>query len=424
MHRGSKAFFLHSLTIESPQWTTRRSLELFLLLVAIVLFSTACVREEPGVKDVTRALKKLSPGRFPDFSDDLPVDSLQTAINESIRYLKRLDPAAPFRFGSDSFTTSHMIASLEAFSQLTAQSLSSEELRAAIAKDFWVYKAAGQTRQGRVLFTGYYEPVLQGALRRSSRYPYPIYRKPDDWVAVDLAMFDAKYGSDRLVGRCIDQTVTPYFSRQEIDARGALRDKGYELAWVSDVVDLFFLHIQGSGRIMLDDGTVKSVNYHCDNGRPYTSIGKLLIDDGIIPKEEMSMDGIRSYLKGRPEDIPRIFNSNERYVFFRFVDDGPLGAMAIPLTPGRSVATDLGLFPKGALAFIDTEKPLIGQDGAIQSWQRFGRFVLNQDTGAAIQGPGRVDMFFGDGRDAEVAAGHMKHEGMLFFLVKKPPPAK
>lgn len=424
MHRGPKAFLLHSLTMGSPQWTTRRSLGLFLLLVAIVLFSTACVREEPGVKDVTRALKRLSPRQFPDFSDDLPVDSLQTAINESIRYFKRLDPAAPFRFGSDSFTSSHMIASLEAFSQLTAQSLSSEDLRAAIGKDFWVYRAAGQTRQRRVLFTGYYEPILQGALRRSSRYPYPIYRKPDDWVTVDLAMFDAKYGSDRLIGRCIDQTVTPYFSRQEIDARGALRDKGYELAWVSDLVDLFFLHIQGSGRIMLDDGTVKSVNYHCDNGRPYTSIGKLLIDDGIIPKEEMSMDGIRSYFKGRPEDIPRIFNSNERYVFFRFVDDGPLGAMAVPLTPGRSVATDLGLFPKGALAFIETEKPLIGQDGTIQSWQRFGRFVLNQDTGGAIQGPARVDMFFGNGRDAEVAAGNMKHEGMLFFLVKKPPSAK
>ncbi len=131
------------------------------------------------------------------------------------------------------------------------------------------------------------------------------------------------------------------------------------------------------------------------------------------------MQQIRAYLRNHPEEMARVFNHNESYVFFRLVDQGPMGAIEVPLTTGRSVATDLRLFPKGALAFIQTEKPLVSEDGTIQSWETFGRFVLNQDTGGAIRGPGRADLFWGSGPYAETAAGHMKHDGTLYFLVLK-----
>lgn len=131
------------------------------------------------------------------------------------------------------------------------------------------------------------------------------------------------------------------------------------------------------------------------------------------------MQRIRAYMKNYPEELERVLNHNESYVFFRLVDQGPMGNIEVPLTPGRSVATDRRLFPNGALAFIQTEKPIVSQDRTIESWETFGRFVLNQDTGGAIRGPGRVDLFWGNGPHAETAAGHMKHYGTLYFLVLK-----
>jgi membrane-bound lytic murein transglycosylase A len=238
-------------------------------------------------------------------------------------------------------------------------------------------------------------------------------------VSVNLGLFNPKYAGERIIGRSVNKTLMPYFSRDEIDSKGSLQQKGCELLWVSDRIDLFFLHIQGSGRVLLEEGTVLNVNYDCANGRPYRSIGRLLIEEGSISREEMSMQQIRTYLKNHPEEIERVFNYNQSYVFFRLVDQGPLGNIEVPLTPGRSVATDKRLFPKGALAFIQSEKPFVDEDGTIRSWETFGRFVLNQDTGGAIRGPGRADLFWGSGPYAETAAGHMKHQGKLYFLVLK-----
>jgi membrane-bound lytic murein transglycosylase A len=308
---------------------------------------------------------------------------------------------------------------MEAFDELIRESLSTDQLREAIETSFWVYSSVGHDSQGKVLFTGYYEAVLQGSLQPSPDYPYPVYRKPDDWVSVDLGLFDPKYAGERIIGRYENQTIIPCFSREDIDSKGHLGQKGCELLWVSDRVELFFLHIQGSGRVLLDDGTALHVHYDCSNGRPYRSVGRLLIDEGSISEDEISMQRIRAYLKNHPEETERVFNHNESYVFFRLVDQGPIGAIEVRLTPGRSVATDQRLFPRAALAFIETDKPLVDQDGTIRSWKPFGRFVLNQDTGGAIRGPGRVDLFWGTGPYAETAAGHMNHQGTLYFLVLK-----
>jgi membrane-bound lytic murein transglycosylase A len=300
------------------------------------------------------------------------------------------------------------------------QTPSSKELKKAVEASFWVYRTVGRDGHGEVLFTGYYEPTLQGSRYPSPEYCYPIYRKPDDWVHIDLGLFDPKYKGEHIIGRYSNQTVVPYFSREDVESKGFLKHHGWELLWVSDPVALYFLHIQGSGRVLLEDGEVVHVNYACSNGRPYRSIGGLLIDEGRISWEEMSMQQIRTYLTNHPEDMERVLNYNKSYVFFRVMDQGPLGAIEVLLTPGRSVATDLGLFPRAALAFIQGDKPLVSEDGRIQSWEPFGRFVLNQDTGGAIRGPGRADLFWGSGPYAETAAGYMKHEGTLYFLVLKP----
>jgi membrane-bound lytic murein transglycosylase A len=183
---------------------------------------------------------------------------------------------------------------------------------------------------------------------------------------------------------------------------------------------VFFLQIQGSGKIFLDTGEVINVHYHGSNGRPYRSIGKLLIEEQKIPREEMSMQKIRSYLHAHPEEMASVFNYNPSYVFFKIEPEGPLGSINVLLTPGRSVALDRRIFPHAALAFIQTQKPVLNSAGHIDRWVECRRFVLNQDTGGAIRGPGRADLFWGNGPYAEIAAGHLAHLGELYFLILKP----
>jgi membrane-bound lytic murein transglycosylase A len=167
------------------------------------------------------------------------------------------------------------------------------------------------------------------------------------------------------------------------------------------------------------NGDYIRLGYAGKNGRPWRPIGRLLIEKGLIPKEAMSMQAIRRYLKEHPDQMGEIFSYDPSYVFFRKVEGGPYGNIAVPLTAGRSVATDASLFPKGALAFIECQKPIFAKDGVILGWAPFARYVLNQDTGGAIRGPGRVDLFWGSGPFSTIAAGHLKHPGTLYFLLVK-----
>jgi membrane-bound lytic murein transglycosylase A len=182
---------------------------------------------------------------------------------------------------------------------------------------------------------------------------------------------------------------------------------------------VFFLHIQGSGKIVLPDGRFIQISYAQSNGRPYRSVGRYLLDHGKLSGSEMTHESIKKYLREHPEELPDILNHNESYVFFRIVEKGPVGALGLTLTAARSIATDLDLFPKGALALIRMRKPVFDEEGKIRTWESFSRFVLNQDTGGVIKGPGRVDLFCGTGSDAEKFAGSLKEKGELYFLVKK-----
>jgi len=273
-----------------------------------------------------------------------------------------------------------------------------------------------------VLFTGYYQPVIEGSLVSTVEYRYPLYGKPADLIAAEQVTLSPGTKTERVVGRLEGESFVPYYSRREIDELGSLRGRGYEIAWLKDPIDLFFLHIQGSGILKLPEGRRVGVGYAAQNGRAYRSIGRLLIDGGKIPEEEMSMQRLRRYLGEHPEEMSEILAYNESYVFFRFVE-GPLGSLEVPVTAGRSIATDPRLFPKGALAFIETQEPVIDDAGRLVGWKAFSRIVLNQDAGGAIRGFQRVDLFFGTGDQAAAAAGYMNSRGTLYFLALKNAPA-
>jgi len=399
-----------------------------LVLCCLLLPVGGCslFRPPPAVTQPPAAPPKEAPplaavpqAELPEFRDDLDRESLVRALRKSLEYFARIPGRTSYRLGETRVTARDLKVSLEAFLAMVEAGASPAEIGRRVREDFEVYRAAGSGPTGRVLFTGYYEPVLEGSLARTDVYRYPIYRRPDDAVVVRLGKFREKYGNERLIGRLENGELVPYYSREEIDGAGALENRGLEIAWFADPVDIFFLHIQGSGMICPAGGSCFQVSYAQSNGRAYRSIGKLLIDSGKATRESLSMQGIRKTLRDNPDQLREILYYNESYVFFRTVGEGPVGSIGVALTGGRSIATDPAVFPRGALAFVKTRKPEIGPKGDIRSWVPFSRFVLNQDAGGAITGAGRVDLFCGRGREAEIAAGHLREEGELYFLVLK-----
>jgi membrane-bound lytic murein transglycosylase A len=390
------------------------ALAIWATFIAIWVFGCTQAPDEKAV------MERISGRASPEFTDDMTYDGLEHSLQKSLSYLQKIPIDRQFAFGKDRYTAEHMIRSLQYFRDFVQSRPSPDELEIFIQSNYLVYRSVGRNGKGEVLYTGYYEPHLRGSLYRSENYRFPIYARPQDLISIDLSLFKEKYAGEKIIGRYTDQKVLPYYDRSEIDSDGALEGNTEVLAWVEDPVDVFFLQIQGSGKIYLDSGDVLNVHYHTSNGRPYRSIGKLLIDREKITADEMSMQKIREYLKNHPDEIEVVFNYNPSYVFFIIEPDGPLGNINVKLTPGRSIALDRRIFPKAALCFIETEMPVVDSAGQILNWRRFTRFAMNQDTGGAIRGPGRADIFWGNGPYAEIAAGHLKHTGKLYFLVLKP----
>jgi membrane-bound lytic murein transglycosylase A len=391
----------------------RRNSFFLLLTIVLVIVVAACTIPKENT------LYEIHSFRYPHFEDDMRYDGLEQSILQSIAYLQRVPPDRQFTFGKDSYSADHLMQSLEKFLAYIQTSPSQKALRKFIQANYRVYRSIGSGWSKEVLYTGYYEPSYMGKLEKSADYSVPVLGRPSDLIRIDLSSFAEKYAGESITGRIEDHTVVPYYDRREIED-GALDGNAPVLAWLKDPVDLFFLQIQGSGKIYLDNGEFLNVHYDGSNGRPYRSIGKLLIDEGKIPKSEMSMQAIRSYIENHPDEMAKILFYNPSYVFFKLEEDGPLGYLEVKLTPGRSLALDRRLFPLPALAFIETQKPLVDGYGQITEWEEFSRFVLSQDTGGAIRGPARADMFWGSGNYAEIAAGHMQHRGKLYLLVLKP----
>ncbi|MBM3222471.1 MAG: transglycosylase, partial [Candidatus Tectomicrobia bacterium] len=338
--------------------------------------------------------------------DDLDQESLRQALQRSLEYARRLPPDRPLAFGDTQIPASRLLQTLEAFQQALSLSPTPEALQRTLQERFEVVQSPGRDAQGDVLFTGYYEIELEGSPVASVQFPYPVYKRPPDLADTEAA----RSASGRV-----------YYTRREIDVEGRLRGRGLELYWLRNPVDGFFLHVQGSGQIRLPDGRIQRVSYAASNGHPYTSIGRILLDEGRIPRAAMSLQGLRRYFRERPEEVTRVLYQNARYVFFRPVAHAPQGNLGVTLVPGRSIATDQRVFPAGGVAFVQMQQPVWNAEGTILTWKPATRFVFNHDTGSAITGPGRVDLFWGNGAKAEVAAGHMQHSGQLFFLLKRTP---
>ncbi len=392
----------------------------YLLVLIILLIIGSCyplVKKE--VKEPAEALKKVR-YFWPKFQDDMDIDSLALAIERSLEYLNRLKGDKVTTYGPDKFRVEHIQRSLRTFLQIAKKSPDIKKLNKELRKKFFLYKAYGCRGNKKVLFTGYFEPILNGNLEPDSEHRYPIYRTPNDLLKIDLGLFHPKFYGQRIMARIDGQRLIPYHTRQDIAEEKVLEGNNLEIAWLKDPLDIAILQIQGSGIIKLPSGKTIRVGYSASNGHPYKSIGRYMIDKGYIDSDNLSLQSIRSYINDHPDIKEEILNYNPSYVFFRLLDNGPLGNISVSLTPGRSLALDDRLFPKGALVYIRCQKPIMGKDGNISKWTPFSRFLLNQDTGGVIKGTGRADIFWGSDPYAELAAGHLKHEGDLFFLVKKP----
>lgn len=400
-----------------------RIIKYFIIAIPFLVAVCGCATVKERVSpSVSPALVKVRD--IPDFSDDMGVASLINAIDTSISYYRGEGRGNKYCFTDTCYSAEEMIGSLETFRDIMIQDKPAAEKQADIAGLFDVYQAWGRDEQHTVIFTGYFEPVLDGSLVRTERFRYPLYRVPPETVTVRLGRFHPKYGNDRIIGRLEGGELLPHFSRREIETGKVLDGRGLELVWVDDPVTLFFLHIQGSGRIRLPGGEILLVNYASSNGRPFRGLARHMVAQGLIGEGEMSYRRVKAYLETHPDQRDEIMNHNESYVFFRIVPEGPLGALGRPVVAHRSIATDLDLFPRGALAFIRLRKPLFDGRGNVAKWMPFGRFVLNHDAGGAIKGPGRVDLFCGTGPEAEQLAGSLSEKGSLFFLVKKRSPIK
>ena len=357
----------------------------------------------------------VSEKRSPFIIDDLPYPELLTALDHHFNYLSKFPENEKVSEQLGSLTYKDLKKSLLTFRAIIERNPSPLELDRLVRKHFSIYQAQGRARgkKNTILLTGYYEPVFEGSLVSQPPFVYPLYSVPQLLVSSK----DPVTGKTRVGRRDKHGNLAPFWSRKEIDTTGLLR--GEELVYLKDPMDAYLLHVQGSGRIRLQDGSVRSIHYGASNGRKYRSLGKLFVDKNIMALEDVSIPAIRAYFNTHPEDLGRMLNHNPRYIFFKWGDDkGPRGSIGEVLTPGRSVAIDHDTFPTGAIGYLVSRKPLLDDNGSIESWITFSRFVLPQDSGSAIKGAGRVDLFMGNSRYAETAASHMKEEGKFYLLIQ------
>jgi membrane-bound lytic murein transglycosylase A len=289
----------------------------------------------------------------------------------------------------------------------------SESVRAYFRQNFSVYKTTNVDGAESGLITGYYQPILKGSRTKSAKYPFPLYTTPPDLITVELDGLFPELKYKRVRGRVVGNKLVPYFNRAEIETDNS-PIKGRELVYIDNIVDVFFLQIQGSGVVQFENGEQVMVGYADQNGHTYNSVGRLLIERGELTSANASMAGIKNWVKNNPLRFRELLNNNPSFVFFRELPSGlpgPIGALGVPILAERAVAVDPKFVPLGAPVFLSTTQP--------NNNKPLKRLMMAQDTGGAIKGGVRADFFWGAGAEAGAKAGAMKQSGKIWVLLPK-----
>ena len=392
-----------------------------------LLFSFSCTRV--ALKTAQDALRQTS-GSI-ELSDDLALGPLIQGLKIHQQILAKKPPGTQLHFGSKTVSAQDYARALERIIADYQKNSDTSHFFSFLKENFDFYEPFGRDDYGDIFLTSYFEPLIEGSLKPTEKFSLPLYRYPDDIVEVELPNFaNSDYFDEpgllghRLFGRLISERnargnlqVIPFYSRQEIDLGLSLKGRNLELCYV-DPVDSFFLQIQGSGLIKLADGKILALGHAGQNGRRYVPIGRTL--SAQIPLEEMNLPRLESYLRSLPKnEMMEILNRNPSYIFFKKLKGRPVTTIGTEVIDGRTIATDYRFFPKGVLAFLSFDKPVFSADSATPSYVPTSRLVIDQDTGGAIKGPDRVDLFWGTGEEAKKHAGVIKGKGKLYYLVPK-----
>jgi membrane-bound lytic murein transglycosylase A len=367
-----------------------------LLFVVFVLLFSGC-RKKVVVDNSGGPLRLITdPKLMPKFFDDFDKESILGSVRKSIKYMET--HRTTFKQQSGQFSQTEVLASLKLFETILMTSSTKEEFDARIKAEFDVYITMGES-DNEVLFTGYYQPIIPGSYQRTEKFKYPLYRRPNNLVK-----------------------GTPYLTKTQIDGEGALNGQGLELLWVESYLMAHIVQVQGTAIIRLPDNTEISIGYNGDNSCAYTPIIKEIIKDGYIGKNNISLDSLEKFFIENPSLEKKYIMMNDRYIFFQEIKGGPYGSLGIEVTPRRSLATHKFqnteyLFPPCGIAFVDCKLPII--DGERVAYDRTSFFAINQDTGSAITGPGRADIYFGAGDRAKTYAGFTHTKGKLYYLKVK-----
>ncbi len=324
--------------------------------------------------------------------------TLIKSVDTSLRYLST--PAATRAYPRHGITRERLAASLRRFRAILKASPSAEEFSVRVGREFDLYRVNPEPDSPEVLITGYFAPLYRASRKPTATYRYPLYKTPSDLVTDGV----------RGLGQRTAVGVRPYPARAQIEKQNLLA--GGEIVWLADPLERFLVHVQGSAKLVLTDGTTRSVGFSAKTDRPYQSIGKALVADGKILEQDLTLQAVKAYFRAHPEKLESYLHKNESYVFFRWTDDGgPYGSLGFPVTAMHSAAMDKSVFPPGALLFIQAQT----RAGMLR------QFVLDHDTGAAIRGRGRLDLFVGTGPEAEDRAGQINAPARLYYLLLKMP---
>jgi len=347
------------------------------------------------------ALEKITdPSMYPDFGLGFGErDSMLLAIDGTLDYFAK--PSSLQWFPYLDISHERSIMSLEAFRDLLQTATSAEELNQGIVENFDVYRSKGWDRSGTVLFTGYCQPIYDASEVRTERFRFPLYGLPEELLKDEFGTPLGWRG----------RTASP--TRKEF-SDGFLEGRGLELYWLEGELEAYIVHVQGSAKLRLPDGSMREVGYAGKTERPYVGLGASLVEAGKIDRGALNLFAVKQYFERHPDELREFLDRNESYVFFTESEGGPYGSMNIPVTPYRTLATDKKVFPRGGITFAETTVPTTS--GGYQPFHQFG---VDQDTGGAIRSAGRADIFLGTGPQAERIAGGTNAEGMLWYIYLK-----